>query len=195
MEKIKKYKFFIMGGVALSTIIAVIVCYLVQNNEKDEYSVLENALVENVSLKEEKIKVHISGEVISPGVIEIEEGARIIDAIDMAGGVTEEADIRNVNLAYVLEDAMKINIPNVNDEQEEVVSGKNSDKKNNVMININTATAEDFQKLDGIGNSMALRIVSYRKENGKFNSIEDLKNISGIGDSKFERIKNNICIK
>ena len=63
------------------------------------------------------------------------------------------------------------------------------------MININTANEEELQKLPGVGSSIAIRIVQYRKENGKFNKIEDIKNISGIGDSKFDKIKNNIFVK
>ena len=163
-----------------------------------------------------KIIVHISGEVISPGVISLEEGARIVDAINMADGVTEEADLSKVNLAYVLEDAQKIYIPNINEKEEKeivenmedgvVISGSgmsdennfssgNSSKNEIVKININTADVKELQKLSGIGESIALRIVTYRKENGKFNSIEDLKNVSGIGENKFNKIKNNIFVK
>ena len=134
------------------------------------------------------------------GVIEIEDGSRIIDAINMAGGLTEEADISNVNLAFILEDAEKIYIPNINNDEDniEIVSSENGTKKekhDKVMVNLNTASLEELQKLDGIGESIALRIVTYRKENGKFNSIEDLKNIPGIGNSKYEGIKNNIYVK
>lgn len=163
-----------------------------------------------------KIIVHISGEVISPGVISLEEGARIVDAINMADGVTEEADLSKVNLAYVLEDAQKIYVPNINEKEEKeivenmengvVISGSgindennsssgNNSKNGNVKININTADIKELQKLSGIGESIALRIVTYRKENGKFNSIEDLKNVSGIGENKFNKIKNNIFVK
>lgn len=163
-----------------------------------------------------KIIVHISGEVVSPGVISLEEGARIVDAINMADGVTEEADLSKVNLAYVLEDSHKIYIPNINEKEEKeivenmedgvVISGSgmsdgndansgNDSKNENVRININTANVKELQKLSGIGEAIALRIVTYRKENGKFNSIEDLKNVSGIGENKFNKIKNNIFVK
>lgn len=163
-----------------------------------------------------KIIVHISGEVISPGVISLEEGARIVDAINMADGVTEEADLSKVNLAYVLEDAQKIYIPNINEKEEKEIvenmedgvvirgsgmsdennsSSGNNSKNENVKININTANVKELQKLSGIGESIALRIVTYRKENGKFNSIEDLKNVRGIGENKFNKIKNNIFVK
>ena len=190
----EKYKYFIIAGAVICTIIGVIVYNLVQNNTKEEYNFEENDVGQVFVInnnEDRKIKVHVSGEVINPGVIEIEEGTRIIDAVNMAGGLTEEADLTKINLAYVLEDAMKIHIPNINDEEELIIQ-ENQEK---IMVNINTANVTELQKLDGIGSAMAQNIITYRKENGKFNSIDELKNVSGIGDSKFERIKNNICVK
>ena len=194
----------IQGNVANSTSI----------EEQEETNLNEENSIkirESTSLNgNKKIIVHISGEVISPGVISLEEGARIVDAINMADGVTEEADLSKVNLAYVLEDAQKIYIPNINEKEEKeiveniedgvVISGSgtsngNDSKNEDVKININTANVKELQKLSGIGESIALRIVTYRKENGKFNSIEDLKNVSGIGENKFNKIKNNIFVK
>ena len=92
---------------------------------------------------------------------------------------------------------MKIYIPNLNDisyDTQIINSQSGKEKQDKIMININTATVEDLQKLNGIGEAMAIKIVSYRKENGKFGSIEELKNISGIGDSKYEKIKDNIYV-
>ena len=183
------------------------------NNINEENSIKIKEIT-NLSGKK-KIIIHISGEVISPGVISLEEGARIVDAINMADGVTEEADLSKVNLAYVLEDAQKIYIPNINEKEEKeiienmdssvVISGSgtfsesdssgNKLKDENVKVNINTANVKELQKLSGIGESIALKIVTYRKENGKFNSIEELKNVSGIGENKFNKIKNNIFVK
>ena len=209
MDFLVKYKKIIIVGIIVSTIIALVVYYLVRND--DDYEDFEENILQenNVDITKEKniiidevskIKVHVSGEVLSPGVVEIEEGARIIDAINMAGGLSEEADISKINLAYIVEDATKINIPNINDiEENEIITIKDNDfessEDSKVMININTASVEELQKLEGIGSSIALRIVAYRKENGKFNSIDDLRNISGIGDSKFEKIKDNIYVK
>lgn len=209
MDFLVKYKKIIIVGVIVSTIIVLVVYYLIQND--DDYEDFEDDILQenNVDITKEKniiidevskIKVHVSGEVLSPGVVEIEEGARIIDAINMAGGLSEEADISKINLAYIVEDATKINIPNINDiEENEIITIKDnnfeSSEDSKVMININTASVEELQKLEGIGSSIALRIVVYRKENGKFNSIDDLRNISGIGDSKFEKIKDNIYVK
>lgn len=193
MDIINKYKYLWIIIIIVFTIVGVIVYNIVQNNTEDEYNFEENEVIETIVKKEEKnkIKIHISGEVLNPGVIEIDEGSRIIDAVNLAGGLTEEADLSKINLAYILEDAMKINIPNINDEQEileEETSGK-------IMVNINTANVEELQKISGIGLSTAQKIVQYRKEHGKFTEIEEIKNVTGVGESKFEKIKNNIYVK
>lgn len=213
-----KKKILIIGAICIIVIIASVI-YLFIQNEEDEYFDFEEleSNVENVvqneinEVIEEKVKivVHISGQVINPGVISLDEGARIIDAINEAKGLTSEADISKVNLAYVLEDAQKIYIPSINDKEEkmyilegsgdtEIVTSSGSvqnKKEEKLMVNINTANESELQQLPGIGGSIATRIVSYRKENGKFNSIEDIKNVSGIGESKFNKIKDNICVK
>ena len=194
MEIVNRYKYFIIAGVVLCTILGIIVYNITANKEETEDTFLENDISENIVIKEDcknKIKVHISGEVINPGVIEIEEGARIIDAINKAGGLTEEADLTRINLAYILDDAMKIHIPNINDE-EEIKIEENQTK---TMVNINTATVEELQKVNGIGASIAQKIVQYRKEHGKFTAIEELKNVSGIGESKYDSIKDNVYVK
>ncbi len=153
------------------------------------------------------IVVHITGAVKTPGVVRINEGSRIEDVIEAAGGLTEDADISNVNLAYIIEDGIKIRIPSLNDE---VVNGQNyitedsgegiviSDESTNSSsgsININTASQTELETLNGIGPSLASRIISYREENGKFKTIEDIKNVTGIGDSKYENIKDFIRVK
>jgi len=178
-----------------------------QGGEKKEIS--ENAEDEAEEIKE-KIVVHITGEVKNWGVVELEKGARVIDAVNIAGGFTDEADIDKVNLAYVLTDAIKIYIPSKNVDEESVTTSskyittdsgdnivteeENMKKSNNSIININNATQTELETLPGIGPSIALKIISYREENGNFSSIEDIKNVSGIGDNKFNNIKEFICI-
>ena len=107
--------------------------------------------------------------------------------------------MKNVNLAYQLEDGQKIYIPNVNDNETEIIddgaSGVVDDTTNQTVVNINKADETELQSLNGIGESLATSIVQYRKENGKFETIEDLKNVPGIGDSKFENIKEYIKVK
>lgn len=157
-----------------------------------------------------KIVIYITGAIKNEGVYELEENSRIADIIEEAGGLTEEANISNINLAYVLQDGMKVYIPkkgesvnemndntNVYVSREESVT-KNSEKigsnSNTDKININTATQKELETLPGIGETTALKIINYRNKNGKFSCIEDIKKVSGIGDSKYSKIKDLIRV-
>lgn len=184
--------------------------YIEENDEYDE----ENNLEE--SEDNEKIYIYVTGEVNIPGIVILDKGSRIIDAIDAAGGTTDRADTSKINLAYILEDGTKVSIPNQSDlknntsfkyiitdssengdnenyKQESNTYKENASVKKNT-VNINTATQTELETLPGIGPSIALKIINYRIENGKFKSIEDIKNISGIGDSKFENLKRYITV-
>ncbi len=212
-----KKEFFIkIGCICLILIISVllIVFYSKKEDENEIYdnffevSNIENT-VEMEGIKNEekeeiitnKIKVYITGEVNSPGVKEVAEGARIEDIIVLAGGLTEFANINKVNLAYKLEDGQKIYIPNVNENIEEYITKENGEgiieksDKSLEKININTADVGILCNLPGVGESLATRIIKYREENGKFKSIEDLKNVSGIGEKKFESLREYIVVK
>ncbi len=157
------------------------------------------------------IIVDISGEVKNPGVLELEEGSRIKDAINEAGGTTKNADTTDINLAYKLEDGMKIKIPTKSKKKENQVSEgyistnagnsienqnfKNKpDTQNKKVININRATKEELETIPGVGASTAEKIIKYRKEKGKFEKKEDIKNVSGIGDAKYNKMKDYISI-
>ena len=190
----------------LSIIVVLAVIYLIynySNNENNEI-IEEDLYIEtsNQTKENNKILLHITGEVKSPGIIEIDEGSRLNDAIEAAGGLTENADTNKINLAYVVQDGQKINIPNVNsvDTGNYITEniGENivieDTNMNTNIVNINTATQTELETLTGIGPSTALKIIKYREENGKFKNIEDIKNVSGIGDSKFEAIKDEICV-
>ena len=181
--------------------------YFISKTQKNDYSELETIAEEKEqeeeTIEEDKIVVHITGEVENEGIIELEKGARISDAIEKAGGTTEEANIANVNLAYSLKDGQKIKIPNINEEDDEQIikeeAGEDiiiegNDKKEE-KININTANQTELETLSGIGPSTALKIINYKKEHGKFNNIEEIKNVPGIGESKFENIKEYICVE
>lgn len=202
---IKNYKQILIICGLIGAIIVGICIYFYQNKDED-YSYLEVSNEETIAtnvIEEEKkeIIVHITGQVVNQGIVRLEEGSRIIDAIEAAGGATPEANLSKINLAYMLEDGMKLYVPSINDkEEEEYVSSNNASEKTKnsketLKVNINTATSEELQKLPGIGEAMASRIITYRKENGKFNKIEDLKEVSGIGEAKFNNIKSYIYIK
>lgn len=173
----------------------------------------ENNIKEVKTKEENLIIVHVAGAVVNSGIVTLNENSRISDAIDKAGGLIEEADISKINLAYLLEDGMKIYIPthneieeeknmenNITDINEYVIKNNdsinsNQNKSINVKVNLNTATQSELETLPGIGYATALKIINYRKENGKFQSIEDLKNVKGIGNNKFESIKELISVR
>ncbi len=175
--------------------------------EISEEVVQENK--ENVENEEEKneIVIHIAGEVKNPGIVRINEGARIADIIEQAGGLTEFANITNINLAYIVEDGQKIIIPKQGEQEENkeyitsetgegiIQENGQSQSTGKTKININKAGLEELQQLQGIGEATAAKIIQYREENGDFKQIEDLKNVSGIGDAKFDTIKDSIRVK
>jgi len=137
------------------------------------------------------ICVYICGEVAKPGVYMLEDGCRVVDAITVAGGAAEGANLKAINLAQELSDGMMINVPDKN------APDINSDQamiQSNKKLNINAANAQQLEVLPGIGPSLAERIIRYRQENGKFNSVDELLNVSGIGEKKLEEIRELIDI-
>ena len=154
------------------------------------------------------IVVHVIGEVKKPGVIKLKEGARIIDAINKCGGQTEEADLSKINLAYVLDDGSQIYIPRVKEDIQNTTimkteAGNNvivnnvtqGDDEKSIKVNLNTATLEKLMMLPGVGESTAQKIIEYRNKNKKFKTIDELKSVSGIGDAKFNSLKDYIYVK
>lgn len=206
-------KTIILGCSLVGIIIMIILFFCFDNNgfknsNKDDLDIYDIALIEGnenndekIENKISKIKVHITGEVLKQGLIELDEGSRIADAINEAGNITEFADLSKVNLAYELSDGQKVYIPSIKDETEEYISEsagesvlEDEDVKDG-KININTADIDLLQTINGVGESLASKIIDYRKQNGKFKSVEDLKNVSGIGDKKFEDIKDKVIVK
>ncbi len=172
-----------------------------QNEESD----LEYIVTNDVQKKGEKeIAVHIVGEVKRQGIVYVEEGSRVADVIKKAGGETKESDLSKVNLAYIVKDGEKIYIPNKNEKIDEYITKNNgntfietnhsSTTSKEEKININTANLTELDSLPGIGPAIAQKIIDYREENGKFKKIEDLQNVKGIGDAKFEEVKDNITV-
>jgi len=193
----------------ISIFLIILISIFIYSYTKDSSSdfILTNDLYisstpENVIEEISQIIVHVAGEVINPGLVTLAENSRIDNAISAAGGVTELADVSKINLAYVLQDGQKIYIPSIYDEEElvyiEVSAGDNivipTESPQSNLINLNTATQAELQTLPGVGESTAKKIIDYRTKNGKFKQIEDIMNVSGIGEAKFNAIKDNICI-
>ena len=217
MVKFKNNKTKIILGL-LIFILGIIGYYIYMNQSSfsisDEDILISQDNTENVIDDETKnttneenknmIIVHVSGAVKSEGIVELEEESRIVNAIEKAGGLKENACIKDINLASRVEDGEKIYIPtneeytklennNQNNDLIENSSQKSITNKTN-KININTATQSELENLPGIGSATALKIITYRNENGKFKTIEDIKKVKGIGESKFKEIKDFIVI-
>ncbi|QSB10262.1 helix-hairpin-helix domain-containing protein [Lysinibacillus sp. FSL K6-0075] len=147
----------------------------------------------------QQIFVDIKGAVMYPGVYELQQDQRIKDVVQLAGGYTENADTQLINHAQKVQDEMVIYIPIKGEQLEEgapslltiPMESNNKEQK----ININKADVATLATLPGIGPSKAQSILTYREENGHFQTIDDLKNVSGIGDKTFEKLKDAITVK
>lgn len=182
-----------LATIGLSLIIIIISAIALFNfiNSNKSINVEQNTNDElNSELR--KIQVHVTGEVNKPGVYKLDEGSRIMDAVNAAGGFTAKADQNSLNLAKVLEDGEQILINSVDASLNQ--SSQSNSATNNGKVNINTADLTLLQTLNGVGPSTAQKIIDYRNANGKFKAIEDLKKVSGIGDKTFEKFKDQICV-
>lgn len=241
MEKIKNYVSERKLELLIIVLLLGAICFLVWNSyfkknenllENDDVNLISDTLekVEDSSnVSEEKyILVDIKGEVKKPGVYKLKENSRVIDAINVSGGLTKKAYTKYINLSRILKDENVI-IVNSTSEIKKVSSGNNitevkinNNSKNsasiseselitndnvkseedntgnslesNQKVNINTATKEELMKLSNIGESKAEKIIDYRTANGNFNTIEDIKKVSGIGDKLYDSIKENITV-
>lgn len=188
MDFIKNKKIIITTiSILVLSLLGYIFFYI--SEEKNDIDFVESEEISENSESEKinkTIFIDIAGEVVNPGLYELAEGSRVNDAIMLAGGLTEDADLIDINRAYILSDGLKIVIPSKNDTVNSVQGSR--------KININLATASELCTLDGIGESTAQKIINYRKAHGFFKSIEGIKNVPGIGDAKFNQFKDYITV-
>lgn len=219
MKIIRKiiYPLTIILGIIIVIYIIYVKRYLTDNQHED-INEIKSIVKENITNEQETIKymIDIKGAIKNPGVYTVDNTNTVNDVINLAGGLTKDADTSLINLAKKVTDEMVIIIytkeevknsniiknvikvvekecicPNIqndsclNDEIEDTITNNDTNK----LININTATKEELETITGLGEAKASNIIKYREENGKFNSIEDLKNVSGIGETLYEKIK------
>lgn len=205
--------FLLVGGTILTI-------FMFQSDKKDKSDLVVSTAANTLKKKSKKenienYKVDIKGEILTPGIYTLKSNSRVIDVIEMSGGLTENADTSVINLSKKITDEMVIIIYSKSEvkdfektkETEKIVQEKCIKKDENALkndacitdsvktsgkVSINTATKEELMSLTGIGDSKAEDIIKYREENGLFKTIEDIKNVSGIGDSLFAKIKENI---
>ncbi len=203
----------LVGGTTLTI-------FMLQSNKKDKSDIVVSTSTNTLKKKPKKensenYKVDIKGEILTPGIYTLKSNSRVIDVIEMSGGLTENADTSVINLSKKITDEMVIIIYSKSEvkdfektkEKEKTVQEKCIKKDENSLkndacitdsvktsgkVSINSATKEELMTLTGIGEAKAEDIIKYREENGSFKTIEDIKNVSGIGDSLFAKIKENI---
>lgn len=180
------------------------------SKEKANITIVPTADIGESDIREEKelidkeiCIVHISGAVNQPGVYQLTEGERIIDAVKMAGGEMERANVDAVNLAAHLYDGQKIVIPFISENKEDEINQnaianeefrQHDYSPNSSLLNLNAVTSDQLETLPGIGPVLAERILVHRKNHGLFRNIEDIMNVPGIGEKRFESIKEYITV-
>ena len=208
MNKAKDWKRLLTGVAAGAVLAAAAAAFLFfEGGEEDEY-INEFAVTEEVEDKTEEeitedpiMKVDIKGAVSNEGVYTAADGDRIEDIVRKAGGLTDDANPESINLAQRVEDQMVIHVMRNGEEAkveltESHITGTGTAPTEAVgqKININSASEDELQNITGIGPSKASAIIQYREEQGPFSSVEDLMNISGIGEKTFEKMKDQVTI-
>lgn len=195
----KKIKIFIIFIIAIFFIFLSVPEFMKKGEliiEKNQNE-LTTTNFEYENLENKEIKVYISGEILKPDIYEVSETLRVIDVIELAGGTTENADLSKINLSEYVYDTQHIYIPNFNENEISVID-ENYDiivEETGVKVNLNLATKEELMSVKYIGEVKANKIIEYREENGEFGDVAELKNISGIGEKTFEKIKNSFYVE
>ena len=202
MKNIGKLYVFILSGMLLVGCGKQTQSYLEVTQESEEHFETEEADTQTVQAKEEDghILIYVCGEVNFPGVYELPAGSRIVDAVDAAGGLTDEAGQDYWNLAELLTDGQMICFPTEEEARERqesagVAGTSGAGVQEDGRVNINTATLEQLMQLPGVGQTRGEAIIAYRQEHGDFSSAEDIMNVSGIGSALYEKMKDYITVK
>lgn len=192
--------------ISIALLFLLIVFFFVLRSDNDEDGLIFEVDDNLVELLDESVEatdqtetieqliVDIKGEIENPGVYTLDPGARIRDLVQQAGGFTTDADERQINLAQRVQDEMIVIVPKIGEEIPQQLQTGSGDISQNDGIKVNQATQEDMMKLKGIGPSKAQAIIDYREENGPFQHVEDLLQVTGIGEKTLENIRDEIII-
>ena len=164
---------------------------------EEQAVVLDAAATAESNPPKQEITVYVTGAVNKPGLVKVTEGARAADAVNACGGLLPTADGEKINMAQSLKDGQQLKVPEKIGTNGKTDSGKMDKTKaadSGEKVNINTADEKALDTLPGVGPAMAKRIIEYRETEGAFQSIEDIKKIRGIGEAKFAKMKDKICI-
>ena len=174
------------------------------NLQAEVAAVSKDSLTEKEVKKEEKeepveqdlITVDVKGAVKSPGIYDLPVGSRVNDAVQKAGGLTEQADSKSLNLAQKVNDEALVYVPTKGEEaaSQQAGSGATSSTSKEKKININKASLEELKQVKGLGGKRAQDIIDHREANGKFKSVDELKKVSGIGAKTIEKLKDYVTV-
>lgn len=207
MDWIKENKFYVIAGIAA---VLFFLYASLDGKEGDLTEVNQGALAkvsdvetnmdektETKAVEREEIimMADIKGAVVKPGVYEVREGGRVVDLIELAGGLAEDADTAAINFAMYVQDEMALYVPRIGENMNAALHGQVGEAAGKETVNLNSADSSELQTLPGIGPAKAEAIIEYRESNGPFKSIEGLKEISGIGDKTYEKLKDLISLK
>ena len=152
--------------------------------------------VKEEPLEQDLITVDVKGAVKSPGIYDLPIGSRVNDAVQKAGGLTEQADSKSLNLAQKVSDEALVYVPTKGEESasQQAGSGTASSTSKEKKINLNKASLEELKQVKGLGGKRAQDIIDHREANGKFKSVDELKNVSGIGAKTIEKLKDYVTV-
>lgn len=213
LEKIKQYKLALVIALIGVVIAGFMMLQREQKQENNIQQLMEQTSYSSSSTTEKSeqrsesdqgdknegmVTVDVKGAVKKPGVYQLKSSSRVHDALLKAGGMTDEADLKSINQAQKLVDEAVVYVAKVGENVVDVTTNTNASSATSQaksgLVNLNTATEADFQTISGIGQKRAQDIIAYREANGKFKSVDDLKNVTGIGAKTLEKLKEYVTV-
>ena len=213
LEKIKQYKLALVIALIGVVIAGFMMLQREQKQENNIQQLMEQTSYSSSSKtekskqrsendqgdkSEEMVTVDVKGAVKKPGVYQLKSSSRVHDALLKAGGMTDEADLKSINQAQKLVDEAVVYVAKVGENVVDVTTNTNAStatsQAKSGLVNLNPATEADFQTISGIGQKRAQDIIAYREANGKFKSVDDLKNVTGIGAKTLEKLKEYVTV-
>ena len=210
IEKIKEYKiivictglgllvggFFLLKPAPQTSVKETNLQAEVADISKDSSTEKEVKEEKEEPLEQDLITVDVKGAVKAPGIYDLPVGSRVNDAVQKAGGLTEEADSKSLNLAQKVSDEALVYVPTKGEEaaSQQTTSGTASSTSKEKKVNLNKASLEELKQVKGLGGKRAQDIIDHREANGKFKSVDELKKVSGIGAKTIEKLKDYVTV-
>lgn len=203
LQMLRPYKWIAMAGLGVLVVGVTLFLLTPPADAEEEISLTDLAASEQVeelispSQSDTSLVIDVKGAVKHPGIYELPSDSRVYDAVEIAGGLREDADSTSINLAKKVSDEEVVYVA-THDEERSIIEASStstsSEGAKSNLINLNTATETDLQTISGIGAKRAADIIAYREQHGRFQSVDDLKQVSGIGDKSLEKIRPYVTV-